>query len=155
RPHDRIAEAVPSFEHGEDLLVAIFDFDLRDQCGVRLTLEERLHAIRLAPNAIDGDDLRPIGQLVDVVADVGICGGEDDASIALARQQLLLEVERDRSLQIVRPSVDLITVDFQRLVHRYPSNSAKVTTLFFPDRSSSNRKRFNGTTPSLPQSAAR
>ena len=67
-------------------------------------LEDRLHPIGLGPDTVDRGDLGAVRQRIDVVADVGIGRWEDDAPFTLDGQKLLLQVQRDRTFQIVGPT---------------------------------------------------
>jgi hypothetical protein len=42
---------------------------------------------------------------VDIVADVGICRGEDHRAFPLDRQELLLQMQRDAAVSIVGPDI--------------------------------------------------
>ena len=85
RADERIAQSVSGLQNRDDLLVSILNLDLRHEAGsgfraAHRRLEDRLHAVGLGADPVDGRDLACRPRAVDVVADVRIGRREDDAA---------------------------------------------------------------------------
>src|SRR5690606_10956188 len=87
------------------------DLDLRDEVRelVQLLailvparrLEDRIQSVRLLPDRVNRRDTRAVRERIDVVADVGIGGREDDAATALIGldgEELLAQTQSDRGV---------------------------------------------------------
>src|SRR5258708_360733 len=120
------------FQDRDDLFVPVGDLDLWHEFRIGLALEDRLHAVCLAADAVDSYDLGTVRKLVDVVANVSVGRWEDNAALAFHRNQLLPQMQSHRTFAVVCPSIHLVSGCLQRFDHCPLSISAKVTTLFLP-----------------------
>ncbi len=100
---ERIPQTMAGIEDGDHFLVAVEDLNLRHEARIGRFLEDRFDAVGLRAHAVDGGDLGAVGQRVDVVADIGVGRREDHPALALHRHELLLQVQRDRTVLVIGP----------------------------------------------------